>query len=63
MIREYCVSPNGRYVAVSVSAEGSRPDGYSANPGFTETTTSIVELATDRTAMSMPGGFTDWCAP
>ena len=61
LIREYCLSPNGRYVAVSASAEGSRPDGYSANPGFTETTTSIVELATHRTVMSMPGGFSDWC--
>ena len=63
IIREYCLSPNGRYVAVSVSAQGSRPDGYSANPGFTETTTTIVELASDRTVMSMPGGFSDWCAP
>lgn len=62
IIRDYCLSPNGRYVAVSVSAQGSRPDGYSANPGFTETTTTIVELATDRTVMSAPGGFSDWCA-
>ncbi len=61
LIREYCVSPNGRYVAVSVSTESGRPDGYSANPGYTETTTSIVDIDTGRTEMSMPGGFSDWC--
>lgn len=63
LIREYCVSPNGRYAAVAVSAESGRPDGYSANPGYTETTTSIVEIATGRTVMSTPGGFSDWCVP
>lgn len=61
LIREYCVSPNGRYVAVAASAEQGRPDGYSTNPGYTETMMSIVEIATARTVLSLPGGFSDWC--
>lgn len=62
LIRDYCVSPNGQYVAVAASAESGRPDGYSDNPGFTETMTSVVEIATGRTVITMTGGFSDWCA-
>lgn len=62
IIREYCVSPNGQYVAVAASAESGRPDGYSDNPGFTETMTSVVEIASGRTVLTMTGGFSDWCA-
>lgn len=62
LIREYCVSPNGRYVAVAESPDRARPDGYSNNPGYSETMTSIVEIATARTVLSLPGGFSDWCA-
>jgi len=62
LIREYCVSPNGRYVAVAASGDQARPDGYSNNPGYTDTMTSIVEIATARTVLSMQGGFSDWCA-
>ena len=61
LIRGYCVSPNGKYVAVAASAEAGVADGYSVNPGFTETMTSIVEIATGRTVMSLSGGFSDWC--
>lgn len=61
LIREYCVSPNGQYVAVAASAASGRPDGYSNNPGYTETLTSVVEIATARTVLSLPGGFSDWC--
>ena len=61
LIREYCVSPNGRYVAVATSPEGGHPDGYSNNPGYTETMTSVVEIATGRIMLSLPGGLSDWC--
>jgi hypothetical protein len=61
LIREYCISPNGRYVAVAASAEHGGPDGYSTNPGYTDTMMSIVEIATARTVLSLPGGFSDWC--
>jgi hypothetical protein len=61
LIRDYCVSPNGQYVAVAASGEESRPDGYSDNPGYTQTMTSIVEIATARTVLSLQGGFSDWC--
>jgi hypothetical protein len=61
LIRDYCVSPNGQYVAVAASGEQSRPDGYSDNPGYTQTMTSIVEIATARTVLSLQGGFSDWC--
>ncbi len=61
LIREYCVSPNGRYVAVAASAETGRPDGYLKDPGYTETMTTVVEIATGRTVLSLTGGFSDWC--
>jgi hypothetical protein len=61
LIREYCISPNGRYVAVAASAEHGGPDGYSTNPGYTDTMMSIVEIATARIVLSLPGGFSDWC--
>ncbi|WP_448006067.1 hypothetical protein [Agromyces bauzanensis] len=63
LIRDHCISPNGRYAAVAESADGGRPDGYSGNPGFTETMTTIVEIATGRVVLSIQGGFSDWCAP
>jgi hypothetical protein len=61
LIRDYCVSPNGRYAAVATSPGDSGPDGYSNNPGYAETMTSIIEIATARTVLSLPGGFSDWC--
>ncbi len=61
LIRDYCVSPNGRYAAVATSPEDSRPDGYSNRPGYAGTMTSVVEIASGRTVLSVPGGFSDWC--
>ena len=60
-IRDHCTSPNGRWVAVAESPDDSRPDDYSGNPGFTETMTTIVEIETGRIALSLQGGFSDWC--
>ncbi|WP_136709504.1 hypothetical protein [Agromyces sp. H66] len=63
VIRDHCTSPNGRWVAVAESPDDSRPDGYSGDPGFTERMTTIVEISTGRVALSLQGGFSDWCAP
>jgi hypothetical protein len=62
LIREYCVSPNGQYVAVAQSPEAGSVDGYRENPGFTEMLTTVVEIATGRTVMSSVGGFSEWCS-
>lgn len=61
LIRDHCLSPNGRWVAVAESPDDARPDGYSGNPGLTETMTTIVEIESGRVALSLQGGFSDWC--
>ncbi|QHC74900.1 hypothetical protein [Rathayibacter sp. VKM Ac-2805] len=61
-IRGVCLSPNGQYLAVeTVSVEG-RPDDYPGEPGFSATSTVLVDLGTGDTARSVNGRSRDWCA-
>lgn len=62
IIREYCISPNGRYAAVTTSDAQGRPDGYAGLPGYTESTMSIVDLSNGAVEFSQSGGFSDWCS-
>lgn len=62
LIREYCVSPNGQYAAVTQSPEPGSIDGYAENSGFTDSMTTVVEIATGATVMSSVGGFSEWCS-
>jgi hypothetical protein len=61
-IRSICLSPNGQYLAVeAVSVEGE-PDDYPDVPGFSATSTVLVDLDTADTARSVNGVSRDWCA-
>ncbi|NQX17523.1 hypothetical protein [Rathayibacter sp. VKM Ac-2857] len=61
-IRGVCLSPNGQFAAVeAVSAEGV-PDDYPDVPGFSATSTVLVDLGTGDTSRSVNGVSRDWCA-
>lgn len=61
-IRSICLSPNGQFVAVeAVSVEGVA-DGYPEVPGFSATSTVLVDLGTGDAARSVNGVSRDWCA-
>lgn len=60
-IRGICLSPNGQYLAVeAVSVEG-KPDDYPDVPGFSATSTVLVDLGSGDTARSVNGVSRDWC--
>ena len=60
-IRGFCVSPNGQYLAVETIASGAVTDGYPL-PGYSEMTTTFVQIATGIVTRSVPGFLPDWCA-
>lgn len=61
-IRGLCLSPNSQFAAVeAVSAEGV-PDDYPDVPGFSATSTVLVDLGTGDTSRSVNGVSRDWCA-
>ena len=61
-IRSICLSPNGQFLAVeAVSVEGE-PDDYPEVPGFSATSTVLVDLETGDTSRSVNGVSRDWCA-
>jgi hypothetical protein len=59
-VRTFCLSPNGQYLAVETIASGSLSDGY-ALPGYSDMTTSFVDLASGAVTRSVPGFLPDWC--
>ena len=61
-IRDYCVSPNGQFVAVETTGADSVPDGYPGGGGFTNTLTLLVEISSGRMVASLSGGSSDWCS-
>lgn len=61
-IRSICLSPNGQFLAVeAVSVEGV-PDEYPEVPGFSATSTVLVDLGTGDSTRSVNGVSRDWCA-
>lgn len=60
-IRNFCVSPNGQYLAVeTISAEGAIDD-YPTVPGFSAMTTVLVNLTTGLSTRSINGFLPSWC--
>lgn len=60
-ISDYCVSPNGQYLAVeTISAEGL-PDGYPNLPASSAMTTVLIDLTTGTSTRSVSGFLPDWC--
>ncbi|WP_179558213.1 hypothetical protein [Pseudoclavibacter chungangensis] len=60
-INAVCLSPNGQFLSVEVVPESGRPDGYTMNPGYTETTTYFVQIADGTSTSGAPGMSPDWC--
>lgn len=60
-ISDFCVSPNGQYVAVeTVSGEGES-DQYPTLPASTATMTTFVDLTTGASVRSLNGFLPNWC--
>jgi hypothetical protein len=60
-IRNYCLSPNGEYLAVEVTSAEGRPDYYPSVSGFSATTVVFVRLGDGSSSRSVSGFMPDWC--
>ncbi|MDQ0075647.1 hypothetical protein [Arthrobacter oryzae] len=60
-ITEYCLSPDGKYIAVEATAPEGATDRYPVLPAYAPMRTEIVELDTGRQARSLPGFLPSWC--
>ena len=59
-VRDFCVSPNGQYLAVETIPSDGVNDGY-ALPGYSGMTTYFVDIATGTSNRGVPGFLPDWC--
>jgi len=59
-IRDFCVSPNGQYIAVETIPPGALNDGYSL-PGYSGLSTTFVDIATGTSTRAVAGFLPDWC--
>ena len=59
-VRDFCVSPNGQYLAVEVVPAGALNDGY-ALPGYSDMSTYFVDIASGATTRGVAGFLPDWC--
>ncbi|MCS5717973.1 hypothetical protein N1027_07465 [Herbiconiux sp. CPCC 205763] len=60
-VRDFCVSPNGQYLAVETIPSDGVSDGY-ALPGYSGMTTSLVDIRTGASTRGVPGFLPDWCS-
>ncbi|GAA2224168.1 hypothetical protein N1031_00505 [Herbiconiux moechotypicola] len=60
-VRDFCLSPNGQYIAVETVGAGALTDGYPL-PGYSEVSTSFVDVSTGLSTRSVPGFLPDWCS-
>lgn len=60
-ISDYCLSPNGEYLAVEVVPKNSPPDDYPVVTGYDGTTTSFVRISDGSSSRSVNGFLPDWC--
>lgn len=60
-IRDYCLSPNGEYLAVEVVPKDSPPDDYPIVTGYAGTTISFVRISDGSSSRSVNGFLPDWC--
>lgn len=60
-VRDFCVSPNGQYLAVeTISAEGIA-DNYSSVPAFSAMSTVFLDLTTGTSTRGVSGFQPNWC--
>jgi len=60
-IRDFCVSPNGQFLAVEVIPVDGVIDGYDLLPAFSDMTTYFVELSSGAARRSVGGFLPSWC--
>lgn len=60
-IAAVCAAPNGRLLAVEVVSADAEPDGRAVRPGWTRTTTVLLDAATGRPVRSVIGAAPSWC--
>jgi hypothetical protein len=60
-IRNYCLSPNGEYLAVEVTSVEGRPDYYPSVNSFSASTVVFVRLGDGASNRSVNGFMPDWC--
>jgi hypothetical protein len=60
-IADYCVSPDGKYLAVEITAPEGASDRYPNVPGYSPIRTELFDLATGTIVGSMPGFLPSWC--
>jgi hypothetical protein len=60
-IRDFCVSPNGHYVAVETSSREAESDQYPTVPAAAATMTTFVDLSTGASIRSVNGFLPNWC--
>jgi hypothetical protein len=57
----YCLSHDGKFIAVEATAPEGTPDHYPVLPAHSRMRTEIVELDTGRHTRSLPGFLPSWC--
>ncbi|MBC7441112.1 MAG: hypothetical protein H7311_01050 [Ramlibacter sp.] len=60
-VRDFCVSPNGQYLAVETIPEAGLGDTYPTMPAFSGMTTTLVDLDRGTSSRSVSGFLPDWC--
>ncbi|TFC84134.1 hypothetical protein E3T28_05330 [Cryobacterium sinapicolor] len=60
-VRDFCVSPNGQYLAVETIPAAGLGDDYPTLPAFTGMTTTLVDLDRGTSSRSVSGFLPDWC--
>ena len=57
----YCLSPDGKFMAVEATAPEGTADRYPVLPAHSPMRTEIIELDTGRHARTLPGFLPSWC--
>lgn len=60
-VRDFCVSPNGQYLAVETIPAAGLGDDYLTLPAFSGMTTFLVDLDRGTSSRSVSGFLPNWC--
>ncbi|TFC93083.1 MULTISPECIES: Ig-like domain-containing protein [Cryobacterium] len=60
-VRDFCVSPNGQYLAVETIPAAGLADEYPTLAAFSGMTTTLVDLDRGTSSRSVSGFLPDWC--
>lgn len=60
-IPDFCVSPDGKYLAVETTSPEGAGDRYPNVPGYSPIRTELIDLATGTIARTIAGFLPSWC--